>query len=85
MDKNDIKQLQTVIRAEIGDALEQIVLPELVTLKTKVDRMEIKVDRMEADIGHIQGQLNTRFPDKAYLDDKINGLRGDILKGRKPG
>lgn len=84
------KTTSKVIRTEIGDALEQIVLPELTTLKNgvtrledRVGRLEIKVDRLEDDVGHIRGQLNTRFPDKAYLDDKINDLRGDILKGRK--
>lgn len=90
MDTNDIKQLQKVIRTEIGDALEQIVLPALVTLKTDVGRLkedvgQLKEDvsRLKDDVGHIKGQLNTRFPDKAYLDDKLNELRGDILKGRK--
>lgn len=69
MTNKDIQQLQTIVRTEIGNALEDVVLPELVTLKT--------------DVAHMRGQLNTRYPDKAYLDDKLNELRGDILAARK--
>ena len=76
MTSKDIQQLQTIIRTEIGNALEEVVLPELVTLKTDVAELK-------TDVAHIKGQLNTRYPDKAYLDDKINGLRGDILAARK--
>ena len=76
MTSKDIQQLQTIIRTEIGSALEEVVLPELVTLKTDVAELK-------TDVAHIKGQLNTRYPDKAYLDDKINGLRGDILAARK--
>ena len=76
MTSKDIQQLQIIIRTEIGNALEEVVLPELVTLKTDVAELR-------TDVAHIKGQLNTRYPDKAYLDDKINGLRGDILAARK--
>ena len=90
MTSKDIQQLQIIIRTEIGNALEEVVLPELVTLKTDVaelrtDVAELRTDvaELRTDVAHIKGQLNTRYPDKAYLDDKINGLRGDILAARK--
>ena len=83
MTSKDIQQLQTIIRTEIGSALEEVVLPELVTLKTDVAELRTDVAELRTDVAHIKGQLNTRYPDKAYLDDKINGLRGDILAARK--
>lgn len=107
MNPQDIKQLTQIIRTEIGNALEQVVLPEFAEIKNDIAILKTDVAQLKTDVAELKtdvallkrdmidvkediaelktdvGVIKTRYPDKAYLDDKIAELRGDILQGRK--
>ena len=86
MDKNDLEQIRTLVREEIGGAIEGVIMPVLDIVMEDIHGLKADVGGLKADVAELKikvGVLTTRYPDKAYLDDKINDLRGDILAGRK--
>jgi len=55
-------------------------------LKSDVAGLKSDVAGLKSDMTELKtkvGVLQTRYPDKAYLDDRINDLRGSIVQGRK--
>jgi len=55
-------------------------------LKSDVAGLKSDVAGLKSDMTELKtkvGVLQTRYPDKAYLDDRINDLRGIIVQGRK--
>ena len=93
MDEQELKQLNEMINKSIGNAFEQIMIPALHEVKQEISEIKIDVSELKEDVSVLKvdvsnlkrevGVIRTRYPDKAYLDDKINDLRGDILTWRK--
>ena len=55
-------------------------------LKSDVAGLKSDVAGLKSDMTELKtkvGVLQTRYPDKAYLDDRINDLLGSIVQGRK--
>jgi hypothetical protein len=69
--------IRTIIKEEVplilGEWTEEVILPAVERI------VDSKIEPLRQDIG----QIKIRYPDKAYLDDKICGLRGDIISWRK--
>src|SRR3989338_4967027 len=87
MTHEDLQQIKGLIHTELGEAIENVILPAVEkfikrsTLELKADVAELKLDvaQLKTDVAYIKNN----YPDKHYLDDRINELRGDIISWRK--
>jgi hypothetical protein len=77
MTTEDLQQIKELIHLELGEFAEVVLLPAVERIVERI--VDDKIEPLKQDIG----QIKTRYPDKAYLDDKICGLRGDIISWRK--
>jgi len=75
MDKKDLKK----IREEVASVIEDNVNPQFDELNGRIDKIESKLggrmDRLEDDVVSIKSQMVT----KAYLDEKMADLSGDVI------
>lgn len=73
-----MEYMEDTSKQEILDAIgafaEQVDV-RFEKMDQKFDRMDQKLDRMEGRIGKVESQMVT----KSYLDDKLAGLRGDLI------
>ncbi len=84
MTHEDLGQIKSLIHTELGEAVENVILPAVEKLTRSIVQQEVKeikedVKGLKEDVAHIKNH----YPDKHYLDDRINELRGDIISWRK--
>src|SRR3989338_8035498 len=94
MTHEDLQQIKGLIHTELGEAIENVILPAVEkfikrrTLELKADVAELKLDvaQLKADVAELKKDvtyIKNNYPDKHYLYDRINELRGDIISWRK--
>lgn len=70
--------------AQLDKFTEEIILPAVENIIE--DKLKFELEPIKKNIEYLKmeiGALKTRYPDKAYLDDKLSDLRGDFLANRK--
>ena len=89
MNDQDLKQIKKIMHETIDETvmpLMDTVMNTVAEIKTDVAGLKSDVAGLKSDMTELKtkvGVLQTRYPDKAYLDDRINDLRGIIVQGRK--
>ena len=96
MNDQDLKQIKKIMHETIDETvmpLMDTVMNTVAEIKTDVAGLKSDVAGLKSDVAGLKsdmtelktkvGVLQTRYPDKAYLDDRINDLRGIIVQGRK--
>ena len=89
MNDQDLKQIKKIMHETIDETvmpLMDTVMNTVAEIKTDVAGLKSDVAGLKSDMTELKtkvGVLQTRYPDKAYLDDRINYLRGIIVQGRK--
>jgi polyhydroxyalkanoate synthesis regulator phasin len=63
-----------VVHEEIGEVLEQIVLPRFDSLETRVDGLENRMDGLENRMDRIEATMVT----KDYLDDRLADFKASL-------
>ncbi|OGY74780.1 MAG: hypothetical protein A3H07_00905 [Candidatus Jacksonbacteria bacterium RIFCSPLOWO2_12_FULL_44_15b] len=71
-------EMRLVIREEMREELKTIK-GDIAYLKEDIAVLKTDVAELKKDVAYIKNN----YPDKHYLDDRINELRGDIISWRK--
>jgi tetrahydromethanopterin S-methyltransferase subunit B len=72
--------LRDGILADVGEMIEQNVLPKFDETNSRLDRLESRFDGLESRFDGLESRVDT-LPDKNYLDEKLGKLRGEFIAG----
>lgn len=84
-----VPRVEQIVTEKIGQALEEVVLPQFQDIRERLDRLEARVTRLEESVARLEARvtrlegrmdhMEAQMVTKDYLDDKLADLRSDLM------